>query len=1044
MGTTSTAEVGVAGRPAGSGTLAVLAVDGWQTTQPGVWKMACSAVFDAGTVRLAAFALASDALAAAGGLLEAASASSQQAALRILVHVGEVPDDWTAPRPDGGLPEVAAEALRQLAGAPPGCVACTPEAAAVLRRVAQGAVLCPLDSCAADQALYRAAWPRAELGRERAERAADATAFVGRAEELKALLAWLTDPDVRLVTVTGVAGCGKTRLAEEAAGALAPDWPGLVATVPLAGLDAPELVVSAVLQGLDVAPAEATSALTRLTDALAGQPTLLVLDNLEHLGAAGAEQVEQLLAAIPTLTCLGTSRVCLAVPGERVLELGPLAVPGHGTGDGDLAAVDSVKLYLDRVSRVDPSFRLTDELRPVVAQLCTRLEGLPLAIELAAGCGRSLPPAVLLARWDERLDLLACPTSTAGRHRSLRAALAWSHDLLPPRSQRLFARLSVFRGSWSLEAAETVCGEPDALRLVEGLRDASLVECVEVGPTMRFRLLETLREYGRQKLEERGEAAALQTAHLAFYRRLAAEGAACLERDGESRACLERFDAEQEEFRAALSRAFESGAETGLALAGSLWRYWLVRGRWQEGLVWLERGLGDADLAAACRGRALGWLGHLHFRLGSYDRAGAALAEALAIHEADGDRTGIANDLNELGKVHWAQGDLEQAQRCYERSLAARRALNHAWGVAAALGNLGAVAAATGDTARAMSYLEEGLASRRQLGDRRGTAASLNNLGALALADCRYGAAERYLTESLTIRVELNDRPGAATALNDLGALYHALGRLLEAHDHCTRSLALRRELGDRRGVAVTLCNLGLIAADRGDLPGALAPCEESVALHREIGDKRGLARALTGLGDVLLAADDGDRAWRCHNEALALHRGVGDEPGAALALSNLGEVAAALGRYEEAEECLADAAEWAQALASPWLQTVVQRARGQLRLAEGRDDEGLACLLDSLAGRCRLGERRGLAALLVEVASASATAGDARRAARWLGAAEVERERNAGAGSGRALAGCDRLAARLATDLGAAEFAAQRAAGRASGAAALLALQQP
>ncbi|MBI2298035.1 MAG: tetratricopeptide repeat protein [Armatimonadetes bacterium] len=673
-------------------------------------------------------------------------------------------------------------------------------------------------------------------------------------------------------------------------------------------------------------------------------------------------------------------------------------------GARDVLSVESVRLYLDRASRAEPGLVLTDALAAVVAQLVARLEGLPLAIELAAACCRSIPPAELLARWDERLDLLA-DEAAEGRHRSLRVALAWSHDLLPERLQRYLAWLSVFRGGWSLAAAASVGGEPDALDLLAELRDASLVEVLDAGTEMRFRMLETVREFAAQKLAERGDEPAARAAHLRYCRELAEEGSACLEHEGEQRPWLVRFDTEVKNLRAALACACAAGAEQGLEFAGLLWRYWLVRGCWAEGSSWLERGLAAPGLPDPVRARALAWLGHLRFRRGLYAAAAEALGEALALGEG----------------------------QCYERSLELRRADGNLWGVAASLGNLGAVAAATGDTAQAAAYLEEGLECRRRLGDRRGVAASLNNLGALAYTEGRYLAAEGCLAESLAIRQEIDDQPGLATVLNDLGALCHSRGQLDEAAGYYERSLAIRRDIGDRRGVAVTLANLGAVTRDRGDLAAACRYCDESVALHREMGDKRGLARALTSLGDLLAGGAELPAAGRCHAEALSIQTEIGDQRGAALSLSNLGEVARQELRYADAEGHYHRAAALVAELDDAWLRCVVEQGLGRLRAAQGRDREAAASYFECLTIRLGLAEQRGLSGLLEDIATLRDAMQAPEDAARWLGAAEAERERTAIRRSAATQAAVDRLAGGLGERLGAERLAALRRAGRAA-----------
>jgi predicted ATPase/DNA-binding SARP family transcriptional activator len=722
------------------------------------------------------------------------------------------------------------------------------------------------------------------------------TRFFGREQELTQLQALLTQATPCLVTLTGAGGIGKTRLAIEAARRLGEAWQGAVWFVPLADLADVRLIPSALVEAMGLPCLPRAEPLQQAVEALSAQPSFLVLDNFEHLVDAGTNVVQMLLERVPTLTCLVTSRQLLGLAGEREVFVRPLPVPQGTETPERLSRVESVRLFVDRAQAVRPDFQITRQNALAVAELCERLEGIPLALELAAGRAQVLTPAQMLAQLENRFDFLVSRRrDVAARHRTLRGAVEWSFQLLAPGLQRFFAGLSVFRGGWSLEAAETVCeawasedagpGPGLALDYLAQLRECSLILTEETSPAasaMRFRMLETLRAYAMQQLSS-GERIALRERHRNYFLALAEEAEPHL-LDAEQMVWLERLEKEHDNLRAALDwcRTQES-AEAGLRLAIALRRFWEIRGYAGEGRQYLADLLAQqAALPADLRASALTAAGSLAGEQGDYAAARALTEESLAIRREREDTPGIADSLYHLGVVAEEQGDYGAARRLLEESLAVRRAFGDSAGVAASLNTLGNVASNQGDYAAARQLYEESLALRRALEDRRGVAASLTNLGLLLHEQGDAASARALHTESLALHRALGDRSGAAASLTNLGLVALDAGDFAAARTLFEETLAIRRELGEEQGVATSLNNLGVVALYQEDYPAARAFFEESLTLRRRLGAKRGIASSLANLGHVIWKLQDYATARALAEQSLALLCALEDKRGIA------------------------------------------------------------------------------------------------------------------------------------------------------------------
>ncbi len=611
------------------------------------------------------------------------------------------------------------------------------------------------------------------------------TSFIGRAAETEALAEILLRPKARAVTLTGAPGIGKTRLALEVAGSLAGRFSSGTAFVDLSAVTDPAAVGAAIAQALGVREVSAQPLLETLRNAIAGQRLLLVLDNFEQVLPA-APVVAVLLDGCPSLTVLLTSRAPLRITGEQEFPVPPLALPERRSAAKPqaLSEVASVALFVERARAVRPEFTLTSANAAAVADICIRLDGIPLAIELAAARVKLLTPLGILRRLRSSLDLLSRQSpDVPPRHRTLRQAIRWSYELLQASEQVLLRRLAVFSGGATLDAVETVCREETdpAGGVLDGLAslvdNSLLLQDPQPDGESRFRMLETIREFAREELEASAEGPALWERHAAYFAQLAQTAEPALVGPDQA-VWLDRLEREHDNFRAALAWAAEADrAEIGLTIAAALGRFWERHGYSGEGLSWLQRLLPHApQVPAALRATALNIAGNLARSRGDYALAVSCYEETLALRRGAQDARGIAIALNNLGVAAKDQGDYVRARALFEESLAIKRREGERRGVAVTLSNLGLTAKAQGDMAAAASFFSESLGLFQGIGDTWGQALCLNNMGTLAFAS---GDVERALAlhkTSLTGRRAMKEKWGVAECLEGLAGVAEAMG----------------------------------------------------------------------------------------------------------------------------------------------------------------------------------------------------------------------------------------------------------------------------
>jgi predicted ATPase len=746
--------------------------------------------------------------------------------------------------------------------------------------------------------LPRAFPPLVTAGDHAASLPATSTSFVGREREIGAVIELLDRDDTRLLTLTGPGGTGKSRLALQVGAALLDRFADGVYFVPLSPVADPSLVPTAVAEVLGVQEVAGQRLEETIASQLRNRTTLLILDNFEHVLEA-APLAQELLAASPALKIMATSRAVLHVSGEHEYAVPPLQVPDPRRVPelSQLSQYDAVALFIRRAQAVKPDFEITNDNAPAVAEICHRLDGLPLAIELAAARIRLFPPQALLRRLERSLPFLTGGAKDLpARQQTLRGALDWGYNLLTEEEQRFFRRLAVFSGGWDFGAAEAVCnpeGDLDTIGGIESLLEKSFILGAggdEDEP--RFTMLQVIREYGMEKLAESGEAELMQQRHATFFVQMAEEAQMGLQGPDQTR-WLQRLKRENDNIRAALVRALEnSDSETAVRLGAAMALiFWYGTGDWREGREWLERALAlpEAEGQRHVRARALAGLGQMCYLLNDFPAARMYLDQAIALAGEVGDWWA---ELWAIFGLSWAtawEGDLAAGRELAERVLAQAREHNEPWLIANTIHGVGAFAALQKDYEIGQAYLEDSVEMFRSLHDEWALAYTVNTLGDLYRLQGNYRRAASYYAEALQLFDNLGIRAGRASVLHNLGYVALHEGDATGAARGFQEALSLFQDVQDRRGMAECVIGLGAVAEQQGSLSRAAHLFAAGQRALKEVGsvltpsNEVDYAHHLSELRNRL-AADDFQAAWEAGERmtldaAIASARNIGSQP---------------------------------------------------------------------------------------------------------------------------------------------------------------------
>jgi non-specific serine/threonine protein kinase len=668
------------------------------------------------------------------------------------------------------------------------------------------------------------------------------TSFIGRAREIEEVKHLLSS--TRLLTLTGTGGIGKTRLAIHVARDLIQSYKDGVWWVELAPVVEERLVPQVVAQTLGARESPHQPLTEALKVFLRTKQLLLILDNCEHVIGSCAQLAEDLLTTCPHLRMLTTSREALGIMGETTFAVPALSFPmlTHVSQLQNLNEFESIQLFADRATAVHPGLGLTQENAFALTRICRRLDGIPLAIELAAARVKVFTLEEIASRLDDRFTLLTQGSRTAlPRHQTLRALIEWSHDLLYESERMLWRRLSVFIDGWTLRAAEVICSDdilPPAqiLEVLTHLVDKSLVVVDDQHGATRYRMLETIRQYGHEKLKAFSEEMQIHRHHLVFFLQFGEQATSKL-LTVEQKKWFAELDSEYGNLSSALEWAMKNDPVRALQLAASLGQYWEVRGYIGEGRAAIEHGLARAqDAPKDVLAEALRWLGKFSARQGDYLRAKKLLDESLKLSDELGDKLGIVNSLHNLGMVSSLQGHYEVAKAFYEAALTLAKEIGNKRENAALRTSLGNVANYMGDYPSARKHQEESVILFRELGDKFGLFIALNNLGFVLERQGDRLAAKRCYEESIATAYELAEKNLVAYALNGLAHLLYLENDRLEANRYYRESLILSQEIGEKRCIAYCLEGFAKLASRSGNAQRAVCLFGAAEALRQSIG----------------------------------------------------------------------------------------------------------------------------------------------------------------------------------------------------------------
>ena len=669
------------------------------------------------------------------------------------------------------------------------------------------------------------------------------TEFIGRDEEVEEIVEILCKRSVRLLTLTGPGGTGKTRLSQESAASMLDSFPDGVYFIPLAPISDPELVPTTIARAIGVREGGGLPPLENLKSYLKDKQLLLLLDNFEQVMDA-TTIVSELLVAAPNIKLMVTSRIPLQVRGEQELPVSPLDVPGKDMAFDEIERIECVKMFVILAQAASPRFEINKENSAAIAEICRRLDGLPLAIEIAAARSRMLSPQAMLKRLDESLKLLTGgPRDLPARQQTLRGAIDWSYDLLEPDDRRLFARLGIFVGGFTLEAAEAVCNPKDDLDVftgIETLLNNSLLKLANPGQDEpRFELLQTMREYALEQLIDMGELEEFRQLHAGYFNQKSDEIMWQLYSTN-SVEYLRVLETEQDNFRAALHWSLESPDRigVGIQIAYHIFWFWYRYGHFHEGRDWCERLLSRTDDMGRhpLRAMVLATIGMMAMWEGDLNVAVDYSLESLEIWRVLEEPEGMGFSLLTVGVVLLNQGQDDRARPYLEESIEVFGGIGATWIEGTALVHLGNAALGQGDIEAALDYLEKGEKIARQVGDPWQIAFAVNNRGEVARVLGEYDKAHRYYIETEQYYLQADAKGDQARLVHTLAYIAQHEGDLETAEAKFRESLESFLELGNKRGIAECLAGLAGLAAERGEYQWAVPLLAASEALLTSFG----------------------------------------------------------------------------------------------------------------------------------------------------------------------------------------------------------------
>jgi predicted ATPase/class 3 adenylate cyclase/Tfp pilus assembly protein PilF len=682
------------------------------------------------------------------------------------------------------------------------------------------------------------------------------TSFIGRKNEIEKVKELLKN--THLLTLTGPGGAGKTRLSLQVGADVIDDFANGVWFVELAPIIDAVLLPQEISKELGIKEETKKTLEETLTSYLKDKEILLILDNCEHLIETCAGLTEQLLKACPKLKILATSREPMKCSGEQTHSILSLEIPDPKgeISPEQLVQYESVRLFIERALTVNRNFRVNNENAPALAEICRQLDGIPLAIELAAARIKVLTVEKIYDRLSNRFSLLTGGKRTAmPRQKTLKALIDWSYDLLTEQEKILWSRLSVFNDGWILESAEEICSD-DKLKddeifdLLSLLVEKSII--IFDDENERYSILETLKHYGEERLNETNESNKIFSRYLFYFMKLS-ESAEPKLTGAEAQLWLDRLEEEHGNLQSAIEWSLNhEHQEEGMRLAGALGSFWDIRGYFSIGRRLLESMLRNTKgVSKSVIGKALNCTGTLAFNQGEYQQAMKFHEESLALYRELKDKDGIATSIGNMGIVAYEQGDYERARKLCEEHLVYKREIGDKDSIASSLSDLGNIAYDQGDYQQARRFHEESLALRQKIGNKRGIANSLNNLGNLTYIQGDFDQAQKLYEESLILKREVGDKKGISISLHNLGIVTYLKGNYKQSQNFYEESLALVRQIGSKSGIADTLYDLGNIGFKQGDYQQALKLLEESFTLRREIGNKLGMVYCIMGFASI-------------------------------------------------------------------------------------------------------------------------------------------------------------------------------------------------